>query len=168
MMNIRLSKKLLATVIGLCAVIVAPAATATAQQKGKERSLVGVWRVTITPRNCSTGLPLPAPPFQGLYTFHDGGTMSEWIANANVLPGQRSPGHGLWQREQGWNEYSLAFVFLRYNASGAYTGRQESRGNILLSENGNEFTQNSSTAIFDPAGTVTITSCASVDGVRFE
>jgi hypothetical protein len=36
-----------------------------------ERTIVGVWRTLVTPRNCQTGEPL-APAFPGLFTFNRG------------------------------------------------------------------------------------------------
>ena len=87
-----------------------------------ERTIQGVWRTSVTPRNCQTGQPV-APAFQGLFTFNQGGTLSEFGVPAN--PALRSPGHGLWQHEQGWNDYSLKFTFLRYDASGVFIGTQK-------------------------------------------
>ncbi len=93
---------------------------------GNTRRLEGVWRVTITPRNCATGVPIPPAALQSLFTFHTGGTMSEFGANAVVLPTLRSPGHGIWRPDgstiYGLPNYSFRFTFLRYNAAGALTG----------------------------------------------
>ena len=41
-----------------------------------DRTIVGVWQTTVTPRNCMTGDPV-APPFQGVSTFNEGGTTAE-------------------------------------------------------------------------------------------
>lgn len=135
--------------------------------EGRERSLEGVWRVTITPRNCATGVPIPPAAFEALFTFHKGGTLSAWVQNSTITI-TRSPSHGLWQREQGWSDYSFKFVHLRYNlTTGAFIGRQESGGTLQLSASGDEFTTDAQTQVFDVNGNLTITSCANSVGTRF-
>jgi hypothetical protein len=67
--------------------------------KGLESAIQGVWRTVVTPRNCQTGEPV-APSFPGLFTFAKGGTMSEYGISPGLSPALRSPGHGVWQREQ--------------------------------------------------------------------
>ena len=130
-----------------------------------ERTIQGVWRTAVTPRNCQTGDPV-APPFQGLFTFNKGGTLSEFGVVAN--PALRSPGHGLWQREQGWQDYSLKFTFLRYNASGVFIGTQKVTSTLELGASGDEFTTNGAVEVFDAGGNLVGTGCATAAGTRFE
>ena len=61
--------------------------------------LVGTWRVTTTPYNCATGQLLPQFARPSLVTFGAGGTIVEGSANPDFQPGQRSSGHGYWERE---------------------------------------------------------------------
>ena len=68
--------------------------------KSGPESLVGVWSVQVTLRNCATGAPL-GPPFNSLVTFHQGRTVSEAAGSLAFAPGQRSPGHGVWTRNPG-------------------------------------------------------------------
>src|SRR4051794_880949 len=75
-----------------------------------ERTIAGVWRTVVTPRSCQTGEPA-APSFAGLFTFHAHGTLSEYGIGPGSSPALRSPGHGVWQREHGWHDYSVAFTF---------------------------------------------------------
>ncbi len=67
--------RLAATIkLGLIAIAIALSssqATVSAQKEPPERSLEGVWEVTTTPRDCTTGEPSP-PAFFGLYTFNNG------------------------------------------------------------------------------------------------
>ena len=58
-------------------------------------TIEGVWGLTVTLRNCATNAPLGAP-FRTIFTFHQGGTISESPANPGLAPGQRTPGHGVW------------------------------------------------------------------------
>jgi hypothetical protein len=61
--------------------------------------LVGTWRVTTTPYICATGQLLPQFARPSLITFGAGGTIVEGSANPDFQPGQRSSGHGFWERE---------------------------------------------------------------------
>ena len=134
--------------------------------EGQDR-LEGVWRVTITPRNCVTGVPIPTAASEGLFTFHKGGTMSAWVQN-RVITVTRSPSHGLWQQVRGWRDHSFKFVHLRYDlATGTFTGRQEGIGSLQLSVFGDDFTTDSQVLIFDVNGNLTATGCSNAVGTRF-
>ena len=128
----------------------------------------GVWLVTVTPRNCVTGVPIPAAAFEALYTFHNDGTMSAWLQNSPITT-TRSPNHGLWKRENGSSEYSFKFVHLRYNlTTGVFIGKQEGGGLLVLGESGDEFTTDGSSAMFDANGNPTGTGCSNSLGTRFK
>lgn len=60
--------------------------------------LAGAWNVQVTLRDCTSNAPL-GPPFNSLVSFHSGGTLSESAGSLAFAPGQRSPGHGAWNRE---------------------------------------------------------------------
>ena len=133
-------------------------ASVTGQHQAPDRSLAGVWLVTITPRNCATGDPIPTAAFEALYTFHEDKTMSVSFRN-NTLTLERTAAHGLWQRDLGWNEYSFKFVHIRRNVStGAFAGYQEGAGTLVLAESGDEFTTDGSTAM----------GCSNSVGTRFK
>ena len=61
-------------------------------------ALVGTWRVTMTPYSCATGTSFPQFARPQLITFGDGGTVVEGSGSPDFQPGQRSPGHGYWER----------------------------------------------------------------------
>ena len=155
------------------ALMVTTAFTMTASivfaQDPAEKTIVGVWRTAVTPRNCQTGDPVAAS-FPGLFTFHRGGTMSEWGVNPAVgqTPALRSPGHGLWQREQGWQEYSFTFIHYRYDATGAFVGSQKITANLQLGASGDEFTASSTIEVYAPNGNVVAMGCATAVGTRFQ
>ena len=132
-----------------------------------ETTIVGVWRTVVTPRNCQTGDQV-APSFPGLFTFNKGGTLSEYGISPGLSPALRSPGHGVWQHEQGWQGYSLVFTFYRYNASGVFIGSQKITATLELGEGGNDFTTNSSIEVFDANNNLIGTGCATAAGTRFE
>ena len=132
-----------------------------------ERTIEGVWRTAVTLLNCQTGQPVGVPPFSGLFTFHDDGTMSEFGIGPGSSPALRSPGHGVWQREHGWQEYSYTFVYYRYNSSGVFIGSQKVTSELELAASGDAFVTKSAVEIIDLSNNVT-TVCASAAGTRFE
>jgi hypothetical protein len=138
----------------------------SATSHGSARTIRGVWRTVVTPRSCQTGEPVVS--LAGLFTFNHGGTMSEYGIGPGSSPALRSPGHGVWQREQGWQEYSLAFTFYRYNAGGLLLGSQRVRAALELGASGDEFASRSVIEVLDANDNVVGTGCATAVGTRFE
>jgi hypothetical protein len=58
-----------------------------------ERTIIGVWRMALTTVNCQTGDVVGTIP--GLWTFHEGGTMSEFSSAPGLSPAVRGSGHGV-------------------------------------------------------------------------
>ncbi|MEJ7849409.1 MAG: hypothetical protein WKF92_15110 [Pyrinomonadaceae bacterium] len=136
--------------------------------EGKGRSLEGVWRTVVTPRNCVTGVPIPTAAFKALLTFHKGGTLSAWFQNSTITV-TRGPSHGLWQSDHGWSDYSFKFVHLRYHlTTGEFRGKQESGGTLVLGVSGDEFTTEGFTTVFDVNGNPIGGGCSTSAGVRFK
>ena len=167
-----MKKTTLATVkYGIIAIGIALAlsqASVTAQDVGKERSLEGVWMVTIMPRNCTTGNPIPTAVSRAIYTFHKDGTVAVWAQNSTITT-TRSPSHGLWRSEFGWSDYSFKFVHLRYSGTtGAFLGKQEGQGTLVLSESGDEFTTDGSATVFDINDTPGTPGWSNSIGTRFK
>lgn len=94
--------------------------------------------------------------------------MSEYGIGPGSSPALRSPGHGVWQPEQGWQEYSFAFTYYRYNASGVFIGSQKVTATLELGESGDEFTTSSSIQVLDATDNVVGTGCGTAVGTRFE
>jgi hypothetical protein len=139
----------------------------SASQSASERTIEGVWRTAVAPRNCETDVVGPFG-IRGLFTFHEGGTLSEFGVAPGSTPALRSPGHGVWQREHGWQDYSLAFTYYRYDVSGAFVGSQRVRAALELGASGDEFTGKSTVEVLDANDNVTATVCAASVGTRFE
>ena len=139
---------------------------ASATPTASEPTIQGVWRTAVTPRNCQTGAAILT--LSGLFTFNQGGTMSEYGIGPGSSPALRSPGHGVWQREHGWQDYSFAFTFYRYDPSGVFLGSQKVRATLELGEGGDEFASRSALETLDVNGAVIATGCATAVGTRFE
>lgn len=163
--QVLLGAALLTTVLAAAAMLVEPT---TANGQTPDRSLAGVWLVTITPRNCVTGDPNPSAAFESLFTFHEDGTMLVSFRN-NTLALERTAAHGLWRRDLGWNEYSFKFVHIRRSvATGLFAGKQESGGTLVLSQSGDEFTTDASTTVFSVDGVPGTPGCSNSVGTRFK
>lgn len=135
-----------------------------------EPTLVGVWQTQVRPRNCETGEPLPVPVLQGhgLFTFHEGGTASEYGIGPGQSPSLRSPGHGVWRRVHGWQEYEYAFEFTRHDASGAFVGSSRVTSDLVLDASGDAWTSKSQVRVFDATGNLILAPCVTATGTRFE
>ena len=138
----------------------------SATSRANERTIQGVWRTVVTPRNCQTGEAILS--LSGLFTFNQGGTMSEYGIGPGSSPALRSPGHGVWEREHGWQDYSFAFTFYRYDASGVFLGSQKVSAALELGGSGDEFASRSVIEILDVNDAVIGTGCATAVGTRFE
>jgi hypothetical protein len=138
---------------------------AIAQAEVPERSLEGVWEVTTTPRDCTTGEPIPAAAFVGLYTFHKDGTMTSWYAT-----GTPATGHGLWRRKYGWSDYSfkLARLLRTSTTPQVFSGKQEIGGTLPLSESGDQYTSDEYVIVYSLDGVPGTPRCINSVGTRFK
>ena len=142
-------------------------AFSSASAGGPARTVEGAWRNMVTPVNCQTGAPL-APPFRSLLTFNEGSTMSEYGISPGLTPALRSPGHGVWERGPTMKNYSFAFTFYRYDASGLFIGSQKVTSALRLAASGQDFTSNAVVQILDANDNVVATFCANAAATRFE
>lgn len=94
--------------------------------------------------------------------------MSEYGIGPGSNPALRSPGHGVWQREHGWQNYSFSFTYYRYDSSGAFVGSQKVTAELELGASGNEFVSHSVVSALDVNNNVVATFCATSAGTRFE
>ncbi len=154
------------TFLGLLMLIIGTQTLVFGQENktnGQQSSaLVGVWRNTITLRNCQTGNQIAT--FQGLLTFHEGGTMSEF---GGINPVLRSPGHGVWQASNPFHP-TFAFTFLRFNADGTFAGTQRVRSTVSLGLDGNAFQSTGMAEVLDVNDNVVGMSCAATMATRFQ
>ena len=144
-----------------------PGENPTPTIEGVHRTIQGTWRTMVRGVDCQTGVPL-GPPFPGLFTFNEGGTMSEYGIGPGSNPALRSPGHGVWQHEHGWQNYSYAFTYYRYDSSGVFIGSQKVTSALELGASGDEFITHSVVSVLDANDNVIATFCATAAGTRFE
>ncbi len=165
-MKNKIMQTIVGTFLGLLMLIIGTQTLVFGQENktnGQQSSaLVGVWRNTITLRNCQTGNQIAT--FQGLLTFHEGGTMSEF---GGINPVLRSPGHGVWQASNPFHP-TFAFTFLRFNADGTFAGTQRVRSTVSLGLDGNAFQSTGMAEVLDVNDNVVGMSCAATMATRFQ
>ena len=139
------------------------AGSAGADQQGQEqRGIQGVWNVTVTIRSCTTEAPL----FTGraVLMFNDGGTLAEISDRSN-----RSTGLGTW-RHLGGNSFTALEEFIDYSAfgPGTFNGTEVITREIELSKNADEYTSTAMGEVYNAAGQLINTTCATATATRFE
>ena len=161
-MKLTFAKTILGTALALLVLVGGSQILVSGQDNnGHETSLVGVWITQVTRRNCDTGDPLGTS--RGQSTFAEGGTFLETIGPTTL----RSPGNGIWKHAQGWNEYSFALRFMRFDAAGVFVGSGVVRGFITLDDTGNSYTSTATNDFLDVNGNVTSSGCATSVATRF-
>jgi hypothetical protein len=163
-MNFRIAWR--ATIAGLVLAATLSAPLPAHDDRHEGSGIEGVWLVSTQPRNCLTGDWIPNTAFEGLYTFHDDGTLSAWVQNATITT-TRSPSHGVWKAKRRKGEHAVRFMHLRYNpTTGAYLGRQEAVGTIAVEAARDVFNADTTTTVFDVNGAVVTKGCAQSVGSR--
>ena len=140
--------------------------------------LEGTWITAIQPVFCTTTpagsagdfVPGTVPVYLYL-TFHRGGTLTESNSSAGFEPGQRGPGHGVWERT-GHTSYQFAFqAFLQFDSTQPpfryKRGYQRIEQTVEMHTN-DEFTTSGPVRFFTGTSTTDpyIAGCARTSGVR--
>jgi hypothetical protein len=153
---------------GMAAIWVASGTPAFAQAS---QPIEGIWAVTITQRDCTTGTVIGAP-FRALVTFHQGGTVSESGATPAFAPGQRSIGHGNWTHLGGASFVERTALMILFDtpanppSPGFQAGWQVVNQTITL-VNANSFTSVGQSVFYDLNRQPYRVACASRVGERF-
>jgi len=130
------------------------------QANSLERSIEGTWQTVVTPVNCQTGVPV-APAFPGILSFEKGGTLAGTSAPVTAA-------FGIWQADQGSQNYSFSFTNFRYDAAGVLIGSQVVRQTLVLDPSGNDFTSSGTVQLLNLSGVVVGSGCAISTGTRFQ
>ncbi len=116
-----------------------------------------------------TGAPLAS--FKSLLSFARGGTLTGTTANPTFLPGQRTPDHGIWSREDGHTYRAVSEAFILFNSTpnppipGFQRGVQRITQAIDVKDD--QFTSAATVQFFDVAGNLLVTGCANAVAQRF-
>jgi hypothetical protein len=168
----------------LATAAVTPAIAAAKNAKGTDgvgaKALVGTWRVSVTTyRNCD---PLqPNPSFDSLLTFGEDGSLIETTSSAQFQAGQRSIGHGRWERTGPGAFRAVSEAFIQFATTSSLPppppgpalqrGRQRIDQGIEMTSR-DTFESDASVFFFgntsDNGVAPYFSGCAKASGVRFE
>src|SRR5713226_3984159 len=112
------------------------------------------------------------PSFSDRVSYAQGGTLTEVVNSAAFLPGQVTPGLGVWRHTQA-NAYKAVWeVFILFDTPPTVPGFPFKRGVQRLMRDievhGDQITFNASSQFFDSNGNPLFATCASGTGTRFE
>lgn len=127
-------------------------------------AMQGSWKGSISIRHCVSGDVL-AGPFQGITTFHQGGTLSE-TREAPVLS-PRGPGHGIWYRT-GRRQFAVKIVFQRFDVNGFLIGTQEILSTNVVSKDSKHAIVSATFKVLDKNGVTLGSGCAGGESERIQ
>ena len=168
-MNTKNTKKTFVIVLAMMLTMAIVPTMAFGQNKGDEQSiastedeqgndLVGVWQVSASATvDCQTGLPDGSPPVRVLYSFNQGGTMTEEEANPFDGP-YRASALGIWKRTSGRN-YTTVFTNYVFNPDKTLALIVKQRTNIRLNRDGNSAIERGTFELRDPDGNLVFSGC---------
>jgi len=135
-------------------------------------ALEGSWRVSITPHMC--GDPsVRFTPVDSYLTFGAGGTLLEPTSNPRLLPDQRSPRHGYWERIGRTTYTAVLEAFVQFSTEPA-TPRSYVRGTQRVEQqielvDADNWTSEALVILHDVGGNqVPPSGCASAVAVRMQ
>jgi len=143
----------------------------SATEESSVARIVGVWRVTVTLRNCDTGAPL-GPPFQSLVTFERDGIVRETAGSLAFAPNQRSDGHGTWKQMGPGSFRQRTINLLRFTtepqppAPGFQAGWQVIDHTVTLVDK-NHLTSEGGVLFYDAQGELYRSGCSTAEALRF-
>jgi hypothetical protein len=122
--------------------------------------LEGVWKVSVTVRDCATGDVIRTPRALNLF-MHDG-SVTETADNP-----LRSSSVGQWRHLQG-NSYTSTFWFFRRNPDGTFAATVKVTRTIELSDDGDHFVSTGTVEDFNADGVVISSACSTETAERLE
>lgn len=160
--------------------MVATAKSGNGSNGTSAKALVGTWRVTVTTFPCASP-QATNPPFVSLLTFGEDGSLIETTSSPQFQAGQRSIGHGRWERTGPGAFRSVSEAFIQFTTTAGLPppppgpalqrGRQRIDQGIQMTSR-DSFESDASVYFFNstaPNGVAPyFTGCAKADGVRFE
>ena len=135
---------------------------ALSQEVVAHNGLEGAWRLQLTVRDCQTGAALRS--FPALANFAKGGTLT--VTTAGQLPSLSTPPLGIWRRT-GLHAYSAASEAFIFSPAGAWIQTHRLTRAIVLSDDGDAFTDTVALQIIDTNGNQIVTGCATSIATRF-
>ena len=162
------TKKL--ALLACCTAVSLSSYTIDGMAGNKKPANAGAWKVVVTLRadapDCTTAAIVPdgtgggRNPFPTFYTFHDGGTLSEY--GSRSAPSHRTPGHGVWKYSKK-GVLDARYTFLLFDDNGFQTGTIDVTDSLTVSANGRTLLGTARYVLTDLSGNTT-PFCATIAG----
>jgi hypothetical protein len=160
-MKTKLVKNIMAPLVVACALL-PMVATAIEPRVGTQGGRIqGTWETQITLNDCAGHV---IRSFQGMLTFHQGGTMMDGTTTPSAL---RTPAEGVWRHATD-NSYAFRMKSFTFNAQNVFTGWSIIAGELTVDSTADVFTGPATVEVYDPNGVLVSTLCAESSGTRFE
>src|SRR5512132_556366 len=159
-MKMKLVKSIMTSLLFACALLPMIAATAAGQGTQGGR-IQGVWETQITLNDCAGHV---IRSFQGMLTFHQGGTMMDGTTTPSAL---RTPAGGVWRHATG-NSYAFRMKSFTFDAQNVFTGWSIVSGELTMDHAGDAFAGPATVEVYNANGDLVTTLCADSVGTRFE
>jgi len=159
-MKMTLVKSIMAPLFVACALL--PVVVGATDGKGGTQGgrIQGTWDTQVTLNDCAGHV---IRSFQGMLTFHDGGTLMDGTTTPSAL---RSPGEGVWSHTTD-NTFAFRIKAFNFNAQNVYTGWSIIAGELSVDQTGDAFAGPETVQIYDPNGNLLVSLCAEAAGTRF-
>ena len=160
-MKTKLVNSIMAPLVIACALLTI-VATAEAGQGTEGGRIQGTWEMQITLNDCAGHV---IRSFQGMLTFHQGGTMMDGTTTPSAL---RTPAEGVWRHATG-NSYAFRMKSFTFDAQNVFTGWSIISGELTVDSTGDAFAgQGGTVQVYNANGDLVTTLCADSVGTRFE
>jgi hypothetical protein len=160
-MEMKLVKSIMATLLGVCALVTLVAAE-RAPKSAQGGRLEGTWSMQITVNDCSGHV---IRSFPTLVVFMAGGTLTE--ASGGTAPALQTGGKGVWSHTTD-STYAFRFKDFTFNTSNVFTGWVIISGETAVDVTGNANAGPATVEVYDPNGVLVVSLCAEAVGTRFE
>ena len=134
----------------MCTILAIGLAASLQTLQAEQRTLEGIWDVTVTVTDCDTGALIRT--VRSLQAFHPDGSMTEAANTAS-----RGISEGVW-RAAGWQVHDASYWFFRYNTDGTFASFAKVSDKIDLGSDGH-FTSKGVVQDFDATGNLISTGC---------
>lgn len=128
--------------------------------QAQQHTLEGVWNVSVTVTDCTTGAPIRI--VHSLQAYHHDGTVDETANTAS-----RGPSEGVWKAAGNGQTYSDSFYFYRYTSTGTFLSLAHGVDTITLGADGT-YTSTGNVYDFDANGNLLSTGCVVHTATRLE
>ena len=134
----------------VCSILATVLAVSLQTLQAQERTMHGVWNVSVTVTDCQTGALIRT--VSSLQAFHPDGSMTE-TANTS----SRGISEGVWKPD-GARMYAASYWFYRYTATGTFASIATVTDSIKLGSDGH-FTSTGVVVDHDASGNLISTGC---------